>query len=414
MVNIQIQHDTGPTPADLQVEIVERKGLGHPDSICDAIMDDVALALSRTYLEQAGTVLHYNCDKAMLVAGQAELAWGGGRILEPMRLVMGDRATAAWDHHRIDVAEIAIGAARGWFRRHLRHVDPDTHVRYQVEIKPGSAELTGLFRRGASPAANDTSAVVGYAPLTETERLVLDAEHFLNGTTFKAAFPETGEDVKVMAVREGQALHLTVAMPLIDRMLRDEENYFERVAEIRHALLAYLEPKLVTLHSLSITMNALDRRGAGIEGIYASVLGVSAESADSGEVGRGNGVNGLISLCRPGGAEAAAGKNPVSHVGKIYNVLADRLAARLVAHVAGLQAVTIWLSSEIGQPVDQPRVVYARAHLAEGAALPDLIGAVHTTIGAALEELPTFCRELAVGAGIPAGFPQPPMTSRRS
>ena len=63
-------------------------------------------------------------------------------------------------------------------------------------------------------------------------------------------------------------------------------------------------------------------RGAG--GMYLTVLGTSADGADGGQVGRGNRVNGLISLHRPMSTEAAAGKNPVSHVGKIYNLLAHR------------------------------------------------------------------------------------------
>ena len=394
---IQIQQSPALRTEHLDIEIVERKGVGHPDSICDAIMEDVSRALSQAYLSAAGSVLHHNCDKAMLVAGQAEVAWGGGRIVEPMRLVMGDRATSTWDHHRIDVNGIAVDTARHWIRRHLRHVDPDDHVRYQVEIKPGSAELTGLFRRGALPAANDTSAVVGYAPLTETERLVLETEHYLNSAPFKARFPDSGEDVKVMGVREAQDLHLTVAMPLIDRFLRDERSYFERLAEIRQALLAHLRPRLVRPNDVGVTLNALDRRGAGIEGIYTSVLGVSAENADSGEVGRGNRINGLIALCRPAGAEAFAGKNPVSHVGKIYNALADRLAGQLVAGVPGLAEVTIWLSSEIGRPIDEPRVVFALAHPAEGATLADIREPMKAMIASALAELPAFCRELAGG-----------------
>src|SRR3972149_4306443 len=138
---IHIQQASGPKTADLDVEIVERKGIGHPDSMCDAIMEDVARALSRAYRERAGTVLHFNCDKALLVAGQVALQWGGGRVLEPMRLVMGDRATVEWNGQRIEVDAIAVDAARQWIRAHLRHVDPDVHVQYQVELKPGSAAL---------------------------------------------------------------------------------------------------------------------------------------------------------------------------------------------------------------------------------------------------------------------------------
>jgi S-adenosylmethionine synthetase len=361
-------------------------------------MEDVSRDLARTYRDLAGTVLHFNCDKALLVAGQVELRWGGGRVLEPMRLVMGDRATNAWNGQRIDVEGIAVDAARKWIRAHLRHVDPDAHVQYQVELKPGSAALAAIYRRGGVPTANDTSAVVGYAPLTETEQLVLEAERYLNSPGFKSRFPETGEDVKVMGARETRSLRLTVAMPILDRVLRGENDYFERIEEIREALLAHLRPRLVELDELAIALNPLDRRGEGLAGLYASVLGVSAEGADSGEVGRGNRVNGLISFCRPGGSEAVAGKNPVGHIGKIYSVLADRLAGRLVSGVPGLQEVTLWLAGDIGRPIDQPWVTFALVHLAPGAMLADVAAASEAMIASELAQLPAFCRD--VGANV--------------
>jgi S-adenosylmethionine synthetase len=395
MNTIHIQQATGPKTADLDVEIVERKGIGHPDSICDAIMEDVSRALSRAYRDRAGTVLHHNCDKALLVAGQAELRWGGGRIVEPMRLVMGDRATATWNGQGIDVKAIAVETARQWIRTHLRHVDPDAHVQYQVELKPGSAALAAPYRREGIRTANDTSAVVGYAPVTETERLVFEAEHYLNSPAFKARFPESGEDVKVMGVRETRKLSLTIAMPLLDRALHSEDEYFARIEEIREATLTHLRSRLDQLDELTVGLNVLDRRGEGLNGIYASVLGVSAESADSGEVGRGNRLNGLISFCRPGGSEAAAGKNPVGHTGKIYGVLADRLAGRLVGGVSGLEEVTLWLSSEIGRPVDQPRIAFALVHLAPGAVLADVAAAAEAMITSELAQLPAFCRDVA-------------------
>jgi S-adenosylmethionine synthetase len=310
---------------------------------------------------------------------------------------MGDRATAAWDDQRLDVGAIAIDAAHRWIRTHLRHVDPDAHVRYQIEMRPGSAELARWYRGEGLRPAGDTSAAVGYAPLTETERLVLEAERYLNSPGFKARFPDTGEDVKVMGVRNARALHLTVAMPLLDRGLGNEQEYFDQIQQIREATIAHVKSRLEGLDELSLTLNALDRRGEGLAGIYASVLGVSAENADSGEVGRGNRINGLISFCRPGGSEAVAGKNPMGHVGKIYGVLAHRLASRLVAWVPGLEEVTLWLSSEIGQPVDQPRVVFVLAHLAPGAAMADVAAETRKIIASELAQLPAFCRDLAAG-----------------
>jgi len=397
---IHVQALSGPTVAELDVEIVERKGLGHPDSICDAVMERISHALSREYLKRFGAILHHNCDKGLLVAGQVERRFGGGHVREAMRLVMGDRATATVGEERVNVTEIAVETAKTWLRQHLRHVDPDRHVRYQVELKPGSEELARPFleRKGVL-GANDTSAAVGFAPLTETERLVLETERFLNSLAFKAAFPETGEDVKVMGVRVGRRIDLTVAMPLLDAYVASEAEYFRRKAGVTDALMDHLRNRLrpERIELGEVTLNHLDRSGAGMAGMYLSVLGTSAEDADSGEVGRGNQVNGLIALHRPRASEAAAGKNPVSHIGKIYNVLTHLLAARIHAEIPGLREVVVWLCNRIGQPVDRPQLVSLQVHLTPGITLADVDTPIRTLVKEELGRLPVFCQELAQG-----------------
>jgi S-adenosylmethionine synthetase len=47
-------------------EIVERKGLGHPDTICDALAETLSRNLCREHRDRFGTVLHHNVDKALL------------------------------------------------------------------------------------------------------------------------------------------------------------------------------------------------------------------------------------------------------------------------------------------------------------------------------------------------------------
>jgi S-adenosylmethionine synthetase len=105
--------------------------------------------------------------------------------------------------------------------------------------------------------------------------------------------------------------------------------------------MALLRNHLWQLQELTLHLNSLDPPGVGLAGMYLSVLGTSAEDADSGEVGRGHQVNGLIALNRPRGSEAAAGKNPVSHVGKIYSVLTQQLATKLHTHIPALQEVVV-------------------------------------------------------------------------
>jgi S-adenosylmethionine synthetase len=358
-----------------RVEVVERKGLGHPDYICDAIMEQISLGLNQKYLETFGTILHYNVDKGMLVAGEVEGKFRGGRVVSPMRLIIGDRATFEAQGIEIDVPELAVSTAQQWIQENLRFVDPENLI-YQVELKKGSAELTDIFsRKGSILGANDTSAAVGYAPLSPTERLVFECEQYLNSRTFKKEYPESGEDVKVMGLRHREDVHLTVAMPLVDRYVESEEEYFKKKIElheqIEEFIAGFAERARAELEACmclkpTASLNTLDTPGRGLQGIYTTVTGTSAEDADGGEVGRGNRVNGIIPLNRPVSSEAAAGKNPVSHIGKIYNLLSHRIAARIYKEVPDVSEVYVWLLSEIGTPIDQPQIATAQLIMKKG------------------------------------------------
>ncbi|MEK7802896.1 MAG: methionine adenosyltransferase, partial [Deltaproteobacteria bacterium] len=205
--NIKIEILKNKPVAEQDVEIVERKGIGHPDSICDAVMDSISVALSQEYLKRFGDILHHNIDKGLLVAGQVEKRFGGGRVIKPMELIIGDRATFRAGGKEMDVEGIAVDTAKKWFEKNLRFVDAEKNVKYRVVLAPGSEELTDIFRRkGKLKGANDTSAAVGYAPFTPAENAVYEIERFLNSERIKTVLPETGEDVKVMGLRKGRVL----------------------------------------------------------------------------------------------------------------------------------------------------------------------------------------------------------------
>ena len=398
MQDILIERLSGPSVGERRVEIVERKGLGHPDSICDAIMEDISLALSREYRERFGLILHHNIDKGLLVAGAVEQEFGGGRVLEPMRLIFGDRATFKFDDKVIPINDIVVSTAKQWFRDNLRFVNPDLHVNYQIEIKQTSMELRDIFSRtNGILGANDTSAAVGYAPLSETERIVLEVELYLNSKEFKERFPETGEDVKIMGFRRDRELILTIAMPLIDRYISDEQSYFEKKEIVQKEIEEFAMTKCNSVDKLKIHFNTLDSKGRGLRGIYLSVLGTSAEDADSGEVGRGNRVNGIIALNRPSAAEAAAGKNAVSHVGKIYNILSHKMAHNIYEGVDGVKEVYVWLGSQIGTPINTPVIVSAQVLPEQRISFSSVSKKVKDIINKELSEIEQFCQELLQG-----------------
>jgi len=383
--------------AEQALEIVERKGVGHPDHICDAIMNEVSVALSREYMKRYGMVLHHNIDKGLLAAGEVRRRFGGGEVKRPILMVFGDRATYDVDGDSVPVDEIAVSTAKKWFGKNLRFVDPDRHVRYQVELAKGSEALQDIFsRKGKFLGANDTSAAVGYAPMTDTERLVLLTERYINSPSFKKQFPETGEDVKVMAAREDRHIDLTVALAFVDKLIDNEAHYFKQKAEVVEDVTRFVKSR-AKFDSLNVSINTLDKRGRGMGGIYLTVLGTSADDGDGGQVGRGNRVNGLIPLNRPTCSEAAAGKNPVSHVGKIYNLLSYEIAQHVYQKVSGIKEVYVWLLSQIGRPINQPKVAGVELILDRGVEFKSVSRPVTEIIRSELNSINDFTKRLTEG-----------------
>ncbi|HIH06887.1 MAG TPA: S-adenosylmethionine synthetase [Candidatus Nitrosotenuis sp.] len=335
-------------------EIVERKGIGHPDTICDLVMNKVSIELSKLYLKETGAIQHHNMDKTMLVAGKTENNFGGGKVLKPMKLILGDRATFDVNGRTLPIGEFVKETAKYWFEKNLRHVQKE-NIEFQLEIGPTSKELQSIFKTPKKITANDTSALVGYAPFTRTESLVLLTEKYINSEPFKSEFRAAGEDVKVMAFRNGNQIDLTIAIAFVDRYIDSEKDYFVKKQEMTQAITEFANQK--SEFNVNASINCLDSKGKGLDGIYLTVLGTSADNADSGEVGRGNKANQVISPSRPAGAEAIAGKNPISHIGKIYNALSFRLADQIHNDISSIDEVVVWMYNVIGMPVNEPKAI---------------------------------------------------------
>jgi S-adenosylmethionine synthetase len=395
---VLVVNELRQTPVSEQgLEIVERKGLGHPDHICDAVMNEVSVALSKEYIKRFGSVLHHNIDKGLLAAGEVRRNFGGGEVKRPMLMIFGDRATYDVDGDAVPIDEIAVSTAKKWFKRNLRFVDPDRHVRYQVELARGSEALRDIFnRKGKFYGANDTSAAVGYAPFTDTERIVLDTERYINSPSFKKGFPETGEDVKIMGSREGKDLNLTIALAFVDRLIENENQYFQRKSEVIEDVTRFVKSR-VKFDEVNIDINTLDKKGRGMGGIYLTVLGTSADDGDGGQVGRGNRVNGVIPLNRPTCSEAAAGKNPVSHVGKIYNLLTYEIAQHVHQKVPGVKEVYVWLLSQIGRSIDDPKVAGIELILDKGVELKRVSKSAAEIAKSDLNNINDFTKRLTEG-----------------
>jgi len=392
--NIRVEPVVGRAVEDQEVEIVERKGLGHPDSICDGIAEHVSQALASAYIDRVGKVLHYNTDETQLVAGTSAPAFEGGEVIEPIYLLITGRATKEYQGTRIPTETIALRAARDYFQKHFPLVDFGTDIIVDVKLGEGSGDLQEVFGEEGQqvPMANDTSFGVGHAPLTETENIVLEAERQLNGR-YSVDNPEVGTDIKVMGKREGDEIDVTVAAAMVDNYIEGLDDYDDAVGGIREFVTDLASE--YTDRSVNVHVNTADDYEEG--SIYLTTTGTSAEQGDDGSVGRGNRANGLITPNRSMSMEATSGKNPVNHIGKIYNLLSTDIAESVVEEVSGIREIRIRLLSQIGQPIDKPHVADASLVTEDGVEVGDIEDEVEAIIDRELANVTSITKRVIDG-----------------
>jgi len=336
-----------------EIELVERKCIGHPDSLADGIAESISRALSLAYIEECGAILHHNTDQGEIVAGESQPRYGGGKVIRPIYILIDGRATKQFNGINIPTDAIAIEAARDYLRKTLTNLNLERDVIVDCRLGTGSTDLRDVFKpcQNTPPRANDTSFGVGHAPFSETETIILALSDYID-QTLRPKYPVIGQDIKIMGLREGNTITLTLACAMVDRYCAGLAEYieFKKMLE-EHALSV---ARKYTPRKVRVAVNTADDIDSG--SVYLTVTGTSAEMGDDGSVGRGNRCNGLITPNRPMSMEATSGKNPINHIGKIYNILSTQLAQECVRSVDGIEEIYIRLLSQIGKPIDQPLV----------------------------------------------------------
>ena len=357
--NIKVEFVSREPIEEQEVEIVERKGLGHPDSLCDGIAEAVSIALCKEYKRKCGVILHHNTDKVQLAAGRSNPRYGGGEVISPIYILLCGRATRVFEGEEIAVDIVAANAAREYMRN-IRNLDVDNHVIVDSKLGRGSSDLLEVFtgnrlrgKQTEMPMANDTSFGVAHAPLSEIESIALNVEGVVMAE-YRNKEKAIGEDMKVMALRERDKITLTIGDAFVSKYVDDYEHYEDAKRRLKDFISGVAES--YTARDVNTQVNMADTP----ESVYITVTGTSAEMGDDGAAGRGNRCNGLITPNRPISMEGTPGKNPVNHTGKIYNLLADKIANEVVDSVSGIQEVYIKILSEIGRRIDDPKVATAQ------------------------------------------------------
>ena len=381
---------------DLDIEIVERKGIGHPDSISDGIAETVSEALCKMYMDEFGGVLHHNTDEVQITAGESNPAFGGGQIIKPMDILLTGRGVSEYDGVKLPLDRVAIEAAKNFLDDTIINLDVELDTVVECKIGHGSGDLVDVFNRDGLPSSNDTSFGVGYAPFSEVETIVNSTEELLNSKSFKKEHPAVGEDIKVMGLREEDKITLTIGCAMVSKYLANKNEYID-VRESLKGIVIDLASKH-TDREVEVFVNTGDNDEVLDEsGYYLTVTGTSAEMGDDGSVGRGNRANGLITPCRPMSMEATSGKNPINHIGKIYNILSNEIANDVVNNIEGIKQMNVMLLSQIGKPIDQPKAASTQVILEEGYKLEDVDKKVESIVDRWLEDISIITENVVNG-----------------
>ncbi|MFJ9648360.1 methionine adenosyltransferase [Streptomyces sp. NPDC101206] len=375
---LSIQRDSRSIE-DLPYELVERKGVGHPDTMCDAIAERMSRYYSLHCLKEFGGVAHHWFDKVTLYGGGADTDYLRGELTSPYRVMVFGKAAFRVGTVDIPVQELFFRAAADVLAEVTTGFDAARHLVVELGVvdhqgsgrgrsryQPGSSQDLVPLRSGGL-VSNDTNLLHGYAPLSRLETVVLGLEQLVNGASFKERHPDSGWDVKVFGSRRRDAFSLVVNMPFLAARIESMDHYLARKAVVQGELEQYIAS--LGIRDVRLLMNATDRNGRP----YLTALGSVADTGDVGVVGRGNRVNGLITPMRPMSIEAPAGKNPLDHTGKIYNVMAMRLARQVHEEFGGPAQVHVFTSKEA--PLEHPDEVVVTTPGADEPALRALVEA---------------------------------------
>ena len=392
--NIQIEA-LDQIPLEKQrIELVERKCLGHPDSLADGIAESISQALCRTYLEEFGVVLHHNTDQGEVVAGESSPKFGGGKMVRPMYILLDGRATKHFNGITVPTDAVAVEAAHSYLHKILPELNLRRDVTIDCRLGTGSTDLRDVFKpcEGKVPRSNDTSFGVGHAPFSEVETIIKSSADFID-TKLRKKYPAIGQDIKIMGLRDRDTITLTVACAIVDKYCADIGEYKEYMELLQEQIGAVA--KKSTKRKVAVHVNTAD--DIKKKSVFLTVTGTSAEMGDDGSGGRGNRCNGLITPNRPMSMEATSGKNPINHIGKIYNLLSTQIARDCVTKVDGIEEMYVRLLSQIGKPIDLPLVASVQVLPKPKVSLKDINGEILEIVDARLADVTRITEKVIAG-----------------
>ncbi len=365
-INMEIQIGKAKQIGD--IEVVERKGVGHPDTLSDALAEELSRTYANYTLKEFGYILHNDFDKVGIVGGKSAVKFGEGSITKQIILLLNYRASYSFGGSTIPVEDFIGTTAKNFLiRRYPQLKDTDLKViqNWNPSSSPGNVDSKkeGPRKYWFNPRskedlpeleslkANDSVVACGYAPYSLADRICLETENYLNSAEYKAANKWSGSDIKLQVITQGDdSADMTICVPQIAAYVNSLEDYKDNLERVKQDIAKYISENISGSVKLKINLNTRDN--FDLPELYLTAIGSSIESGDIGLVGRGNRANGLISSNHPISIEAPYGKNPVYHVGKIYTVLSNKLAVSISELTNAYTEV--YLMSQSGRLIKDP------------------------------------------------------------
>ncbi len=351
-------------------EFVERKGIGHPDTLADALAEKLSAEYSKFTLKNYGAILHHNFDKVGLLGGASYVSFGKGYLTKPIRILLNGRASTKFAKEKIPIRKLLTHWASDFFKEKFPMInvvdDLELHFNLSNQSSPGKTyekeskqgkrkywfEPRGLcdLQELKKPLANDTSLGVGYAPYSNLEKTILEIELRLN-SNFKNKHKWIGSDIKIMGFRNLNDYYFTICIPQIANFVSNLEEYKNNLRNAREFIENII--KKHQIHQFELNINTRDDYNS--RELYLTAIGSSIESGDEGLVGRGNRINGVIAPCKPLSMEGSCGKNPIYHIGKVYYLAANEIAKKIYQKL-GIKN-EVFIASQSGRYLLDPWII---------------------------------------------------------
>ncbi|MFA5750022.1 MAG: methionine adenosyltransferase [Candidatus Shapirobacteria bacterium] len=369
--SVIISSSDRPKINNTSYEVVERKGLGHPDNICDSIAEEISRNYSLYCIKKYGLILRHMVDKITVLGGSSKVSFGHGEMIRPIRILLNGRFTHRFNNEQIDYKQIVRSSVFEYFKKIFPLLDTEkwleiidnTHFSQGPGVVYDSKgnslnERKNFFMvtdeklahlHNNNLRSNDTSTCVSYSPLSNLEQIVILIEKTLDSDEFKKEYPYVGTDIKVMGKRVKEEIELTCCIPFIAQYTPNVEFYQERIEWLKKLIIKMIND-IYSQYKVKIFLNTRD--DIKNQDIYLTAIGSAVESGDEGAVGRGDRANGVISFNRSMSIEAPYGKNPIYHTGKIYTIISSLISEEIYSKL-GLEN-TVYLTSQMGRLIKNP------------------------------------------------------------